>query len=79
MVLIKKAVAILTSILISLSFFNLNSTKISATETTNGKYYYEYGGPVDLSIANEEKIIEMLKKRGKLIKMLLMRKHIINI
>ncbi|CDF59282.1 Metalloprotease, putative zinc-binding domain [Thermobrachium celere DSM 8682] len=64
--LIKKAVAILTSILISLSFLNLNSTKISATETTNGKYYYEYGGPVDLSIANEEKIIEMLKKEGKI-------------
>lgn len=64
--LIKKSLAILTSILISLSFLNLNSTKISATETTNGKYYYEYGGPVDLSIANEEKIIEMLKKEGKI-------------
>lgn len=28
--------------------------------------YYKYGGPVDLSVANEEKIIEMLKKEGKI-------------
>jgi len=30
--------------------------------------YYKYGGPADLSVANEEKIIEMLKNEGKISK-----------
>ncbi len=35
-------------------------------ETTSQKTYYKYGGPADSSVANEEKIIEMLKKEGKI-------------
>lgn len=30
--------------------------------------YYKYGGPVDLSMAREDKVIEMLKKEGKISK-----------
>lgn len=33
---------------------------------TNGQASFGYGGPTDLSIANEEKIIEMLKREGKI-------------
>lgn len=40
----------------------------STEQTTNINSYYKYGGPVDLSVANEEKIIEMLKKEGKISK-----------
>lgn len=32
----------------------------------NENAYYQNGGPVDLSIADEEKVIEMLKKEGKI-------------
>ncbi|MGB7606182.1 MAG: immune inhibitor A domain-containing protein [Lutisporaceae bacterium] len=32
----------------------------------NGNAYYQFGGPVDLNIANEDKVIEMLKKSGKI-------------
>ncbi len=35
-------------------------------ETTSQNTYYKYGGPADSSVANEEKVIEMLKKEGKI-------------
>lgn len=64
----KKILAVLTSVLITASLFSSHDAKTVARENTNGKYYYEYGGPIDLSVANEEKIIEMLKKEGKISK-----------
>lgn len=32
----------------------------------NGNTYYNFGGPVDLNVADEDKVIEMLKKEGKI-------------
>ena len=39
-----------------------------AVQSSLENSYYKYGGPVDLSVANEDKIIEMLKKEGKISK-----------
>lgn len=55
------------------SMVKANSFSDVATEAGNEQAYsensyYKYGGPVDLSVANEEKIIEMLKKEGKISK-----------
>ena len=44
-----------------------NSNSTVATEINkSGNCSYVNGGPMDASLANEEKIIEMLKKEGKL-------------
>lgn len=44
----------------------LKNENTSPNQTANENAYYKYGGPVDLSVANEEKVIEMLKKEGKI-------------
>ncbi|EQB87363.1 immune inhibitor A [Clostridium punense] len=50
----------------SMSLFR--NQKLTPNQTTNENAYYKYGGPVDLSVANEEKIIEMLKREGEISK-----------
>lgn len=53
----------------SINALNNENQNISKNENISMSYenmHYNNGGPVDLSIANEEKIIEMLKKEGKI-------------
>ena len=47
---------------------NVNKSNSPADTGINksGNHSYVNGGPMDVSLANEEKIIEMLKKEGKL-------------
>ena len=66
------ATALSLSVLISSSttaaMSSLKNQNVTTNQTTNENSYYKYGGPVDLSVANEEKIIEMLKREGKISK-----------
>ena len=45
---------------------NKSNSTVSTGINKNGNCSYVNGGPIDASLANEEKIIEMLKKEGKL-------------
>lgn len=45
---------------------NKSNSTVSTGINKNGNCSYVNGGPMDASLANEEKIIEMLKKEGKL-------------
>lgn len=42
------------------------ATTVGDQMAYNSNAYYQYGGPVDLNVANEDKVIEMLKKSGKI-------------
>lgn len=61
----KKFLSILISFLLIFSLFNLY-TPTRAMKNENEESYFTLGGPADLSVANEEKVIEMLKKEGKI-------------
>ncbi|MEI5908794.1 immune inhibitor A domain-containing protein [Bacillus spongiae] len=54
----------------STNAMNLTSTKIEAakakTAESHDQSHHSVGGPIDLGVANEERLIEMLKKSGKL-------------
>jgi immune inhibitor A len=65
----KKLLAISTSLMLLLgtaSFNTQTNVKDGLEQIYSENVYYKYGGPVDLSIGREEKIIEMLKKEGKI-------------
>jgi immune inhibitor A len=67
----KKLLAISTSLMLLLGIYDFNiqtSAKDSSEQIYSENAYYKYGGPVDLSIAREDKVIEMLKKEGKISK-----------
>lgn len=67
----KKLLAITTSLMLLLGTTSFN-TQTTAKATNEQVYsenvYYKYGGPVDLSLAREDKVIDMLKKEGKISK-----------
>lgn len=50
------------------SFNTQANTREGAEQIYSENAYYQYGGPADLSIAREDKVIEMLKKEGKISK-----------
>lgn len=52
----------------ALSENNIGLSQSNIEKKSSDNTYYNYGGPVDLNIANEAKIIEMLKKEGKIAK-----------
>jgi immune inhibitor A len=65
----KKLLAISTSLMLLLgtASFNLEtSAKDGTKQIYSENAYYQYGGPTDSVIAREDKIIEMLKKEGKI-------------
>ena len=64
----KKLLAIATSLTLLLGSASSNITlKGDGLEKNyNGNLYYKYGGPFDSVIAREDKVIEMLKKEGKI-------------
>jgi immune inhibitor A len=65
----KKLLAISMSLMLLLGTANFNvetSAKDGSEQIYSENVYYKYGGPVDSSVAREDKIIEMLKKEGKL-------------
>lgn len=65
---LKKVLAALTALILLVGIISINSggTSYQAAQAQDKNSYYMYGGPVDTSLANEEKIIEMLKKEGKI-------------
>lgn len=58
----------LTGNALALNGSNNNTGAGNATINENSNLYYQNGGPADLAIANEEKIIETLKREGKIAK-----------
>jgi immune inhibitor A len=67
----KKLLAITTSLMLILGTTSFN-TQTTVKDTNEQVYsenvFYKYGGPVDLSLAREDKVIDMLKKEGKISK-----------
>lgn len=62
---------LLASTMINSNALCENSNEVAKTSienSTNTNTYYNFGGPSDVSVANEEKIIEMLIKEGKISK-----------
>ncbi len=67
----KKLLAISTSLMLLLGTAGFNpqtTANVSPEQIYSENAYYQYGGPVDTSIAREDKVIEMLKKEGKISK-----------
>ena len=62
------SLSVLISSVATSSMSLLKNQETKQEQTTSINSYYKYGGPADLSVANEEKIIEMLKKEGKISK-----------
>jgi immune inhibitor A len=64
----KKFIGIMTAafMLASVGGTTLAADSSKTVQALSGNSYYQYGGPVDLSVANEEKIIEMLKREGRI-------------
>jgi len=64
------------SVLVVVAMLIGTTGSVTAVDTTaaisadqlayNSNAYYQYGGPVDLNVANEDKVIEMLKKSGEI-------------
>ena len=69
----KKMLSLLTTLGLlatSVSGINAHDKNIDTkTKNTVDTTYNYNGGPTDLAVANEDKIIEMLKKEGKIKKM----------
>lgn len=67
----KKLLAISTSLFLLIGTTSFNAKVNAKVEPDLGyseNMFYKYGGPTDQSIAREDKIIEMLKKEGKISK-----------
>jgi immune inhibitor A len=67
----KRLLAISTSLMLLLGTASFNietSAKDGTKQVYSENAYYQYGGPTDSVIAREDKIIEMLKKDGKISK-----------
>jgi immune inhibitor A len=65
----KKLLAIATSVIMLLGtsgFSNATNARDGIEQIYSENVYYKYGGPVDLSLAREDKVVEMLKKEGKI-------------
>lgn len=60
----KKLISFLVSFLFIFSLFNLYTP--ARAISNQEECFFTLGGPFDISIANEEKVIEMLKKEGKI-------------
>ncbi|MEI5908792.1 immune inhibitor A domain-containing protein [Bacillus spongiae] len=73
----RQFVSVATAAVLSLGAFvapastnamNMTSTKVETAKATTVESYYSVGSPIDLGIANEDRLIEMLKESGKISK-----------